>query len=356
MSSCRILTASEQVAAHLRQEMAEGVRTTLMPGATRLSAELEVGHNTVEAALRQLEKEGWLIPKGAGRKRQIVLPKDNLAPRSLRVEILVCEPGDEKLEYILELHRQLAEAGHSVRFASKTLYALGRDVRRLARFVKQTEADAWVILCGSHEELEWFAKQSVPSFALFGHVKHVALPSIAPDKLQAMRSAVHRLHSLGHRRIVLTVRPDRRIPGPGLFERAFLKELEALGIPAGPYHLPNWEESSEGYHAGLDSLFKITPPTAIFIDEAQFVSAAFQFLTSRGLRVPEDVSLICTDPDPSFAWCQPSIAHISWESHPWVRRIVRWASNITRGKEDHRQSLSKSEFIDGGTIGPAKKN
>ena len=66
-----------------------------------------------------------------------------------------------------------------------------------------------------------------------------------------------------------------------------------------------------------------------------------QFLLSRRLRVPEDVSLICTDGDPHFAWCRPPIAHIRWDTRPVVRRAVRWAANIARGKRDVRQTLTK---------------
>ena len=34
------------------------------------------------------------------------------------------------------------------------------------------------------------------------------------------------------------------------------------------------------------------------------------------------------------------------------RRIVRWADNVARGKDDRRQTLTKAEFVEGGTIGP----
>jgi DNA-binding LacI/PurR family transcriptional regulator len=69
--------------------------------------------------------------------------------------------------------------------------------------------------------------------------------------------------------------------------------------------------------------------------------------------VPKDVSLVCTDHDPDAAWCEPSVAHIRWDYRPVVRRVVRWAANISHGKQDLRQTLTKAEFVDGGTIGPA---
>ena len=92
------------------------------------------------------------------------------------------------------------------------------------------------------------------------------------------------------------------------------------------------------------------------IQEAQVFAATQQFLARRGLRVPEDVSLVCTDPDPNFVWSEPTIAHISWRSRPVVRRVIRWADKVSRGKEDLVKSYAKAEFVNGGSVGPAKKD
>jgi DNA-binding LacI/PurR family transcriptional regulator len=130
--------------------------------------------------------------------------------------------------------------------------------------------------------------------------------------------------------------------------------LAAHGITTGDFNLPDWEESKEGFLTLLDALFSTTPPTALILEEAYLYNAAFHYLAKRGLRVPEDVSLICTDYNPDFTWCEPSVAQIHWDYRPVVRRVVRWAANVSQGKDDRRQTLTKAEFISGGTIGPAK--
>lgn len=136
--------------------------------------------------------------------------------------------------------------------------------------------------------------------------------------------------------------------------QAFLGELEAAGIATSEFNLPDWEESKEGFERGLDSLFGgLTPPTALMLDEPYLYYAAYHYLAARGLRVPQDVSLVCTDSDPGFVWCQPSVAHMRWDHRPVVRRIVSWANNVVRGKDDSRQNLYKAEFIEGGTVGTA---
>lgn len=346
-----LLSHAEQVAAHLRSELLRGRWSGTMPGVLTLEVKLGVNRTTVDIALKQLEKEGLLVPQGVGRRRRIELP-ENPIPPALRVKILAYEDVDRKLDYLLDLQHQLLEAGHAVGFATKTLFDLEMDVKRVARLVRHTETDAWVVLAGSREVLEWFAAQPVPAFALFGRMRQVPLASTGPDKVPALSMAVRRLAALGHRRIVMLVRAERRKPQPGFIEQAFLTELEAAGIPSGPYNMPDWEGSPAGFRRQLDELFRVTSPTALLIDDTPFVVAALQHLSRRGIVAPRDVSLIALDPDPAYAWCSPEITHIRWDHRPVARRIVRWAANVARGKDDRRKSFTKAEFVEGGTIGP----
>lgn len=272
--------------------------------------------------------------------------------RPMRVALLVTDHFSE--EYKIELFHQLVEAGHLPFHVTKTLVELGMDVGCVARLVNRTEADAWVVVSCSREILEWFSRQPKPAFAMFGRRGRVSIAAAGPDKAPPFAAATGRLIGLGHRRISLVCRRQRRLPQPGHPERAFLDELAAHGIPTGPFNLPDWEESKTGFVTLLDSLFGATPPTALILDESFLFNAAFHYLAKRGLRVPQDVSLVCTDDDSDFAWCEPSVAHIRWDYRPVVRRVVRWAANVSHGKDDRRQTLTKAEFVAGGTIGPAK--
>lgn len=78
-------------------------------------------------------------------------------------------------------------------------------------------------------------------------------------------------------------------------------------------------------------------------------------------RTEADAWIVCSAPqgitesDPAFAWCRPSVAHVQWGRPPVIRRVVGWANNIARGKKDLHETLTRAEFIDGGTIGPVKR-
>lgn len=104
---------------------------------------------------------------------------------------------------------------------------------------------------------------------------------------------------------------------------------------------------------GLSDGYVIEPQHVL--QEAFLFIAAQDFVTRRVMRVPEDVSLVCSDASPAFAWCVPQVSHIRWDSGPVLRRVVRWAGHVARGKEDLRQTMTKAEFVTGGTIGPVKR-
>lgn len=355
MSHFTLLSPSEQVAAHLRGELARGIWRGTMPGVPRLATALGIDRKTVEAALRLLEREGLLIPQGAGRSRRIMMTRDALTAHDFRVRILLYEKqarGDIDNSSLLAL---LLEAGFDVDFAAKSLKDLGMRVERVARHVLQNPADAWVVSAGAREILEWFAGQSTPAIAMYGRAAGLPMAAAFPMMIPGQTEAVRRLLDLGHRRIVMLAREERRKPELSRPEQVFIETLEAAGIRTGDYNLPDWEESREGLKHRLDSLFRHSPPTALIFQEAPIFVAARLHLADRGIVAPRDVSLVVADRDPSFLWCHPIPSHIHWDYRPVVRRVVNWAKNVAAGKDDRRQRGNTSEFVEGGTIGVAKK-
>ena len=344
-------TITEQVAAYLRQELLQGRWSGEMAGQKQLAKLLGVSGKTVELALVLLENEGILVGRGAGRRRRIVLPEGH-APPALRVAMINFDSPARGSDYMIELGHQLEVAGHVPFFTDKTLRDLGMDVGRVSRFVKKTEADAWIVSAASRDVLQWFVEYEKPAFALFGRRNTLPIAAVGPDHAKAGRLLVRRLVALGHQRIVILTQKARRIPEPGQAERAQLEEMQAHGLQTGSYNIPDWDDTAEGFHRLLDELFRVTPPTALIIDEPFLFHAAKNHLARHGILAPDQVSLFCTDPDPTFAWCRPTIAHLSWDYRPVVRRAVRWVENMAKGKDDQRQTLTKIEFVKGGTIGP----
>lgn len=350
MEPMQILTASEQVAARLREEILRGQLTGMMPGSDRLARELRVGRNTIDAALAELEGQGLLVSQGVGKKRRIVPPRTILRDGFV-VKILPHRPLDSRAPYFLELQHQLRKAGFDASFADGSLSGLSMDVKRVARFVGKTQADAWIVASGGREVLEWFAEQPVPAFAFFGRMHSVSIAGTGPVKTEAFTAAIQEMIALGHRRIVMMVEEERRKPHPGHQERLFLDLLESHGIPTGAYNLPDFEATSGGLRKCMERLFDRTPPTAMILDGTTYFFAVRDFLANRNLSVPGNVSLLCMDPHSTFHWCDPKVSHLGYDQGDWIRRAMNWVNQVAMGRDDRRKRFSQATFYKGGTIG-----
>jgi DNA-binding LacI/PurR family transcriptional regulator len=354
MSGHSFSSLPDQIAEILLNGIRERRWCDVMPGRVALARELGVNHKTVETALKALEKVGWLEKQGLGRGRKINL-LDGASVATLRIKILLYEKCDHARQDMLNLLHSLQEAGHLVSFAETTMRQLGMNVGRIARFVEKTGADAWIVVAGPSDVMDWFATRSTPVFALYGDMRKTRMASTGPRKHLAQEELMERLVSLGHRRIVMLVREERSNPIPNSPEQLFLDHLESRGISTSAYNLPNWGDTPEEFHHMIDSLFRHTPPTALIIDEVALFFATLQHLARIGIVAPDHISMVCTDPDPIFEWCRPTITHFAWDSGPLVKRVVNWANNVSRGKDDRRKSVTEVKFVIGGTIGPVPK-
>lgn len=350
MASVILQSTAEQIASHLKKEIAQKKWVGKMPGVHRLVEELGVSKNSIESALQCLEREKVLISQGKGRPR-LIANVVKAETQGLRIAVILGEKADTQVHYLVEMRHSLMEAGNAVITISKTLSDLKMDVKKVSKLVESNTADAWIVVAASRQILEWFATQKIPAFAIFGRRFGLSIAGVGPDKVPAIADATKKLIDLGHRRIVLVVRQLRRAGGWGRFEHRFISELEANNISVSSFNLPSWNETPAGLFEMFDSLFKVTPPTALILDEVCLFSAAQQYLANRALLVPQNVSLICTDPDPAFEWSRPSVSHIHWEPRRIISRINKWSENVRRGIDDRRQSTTKASFITGGTIG-----
>lgn len=309
------LSLPEQVAACLREGLQRGRWGDAFPGEFQLAAELDVSRNTVRRALEVLEKEGFVVRSGLGRRRSITAAGRAMASqRALRVAILrndsLLGANPQTTLTLDTIVRSLEASGYGAFECQKTQVELGHDVSQIKRQLIAASADAWVIEAGSRPLLEWCASQQTPSLALYGRTEGLQIARTGPDAVSAYAEATRQLIALGHRRIVLIVREEFRRPPVAGGELAFLSELKAQGIPASGYNLPEWDESPAGFERLMDSLFRTTPPTALIVDETCWFIAALGFLVRRGLRVPEQVSVVAGEGVPVLDMCWPRFAQM----------------------------------------------
>lgn len=346
----------EQTAQHLREWCVTGRLGETVPGVVQLAKTLSVSKDTVRAALRILEHEGTIEARGLGKCRTVT--RGRSAPSTkLRVAVLldahISANNAHSQELIFTIKNAIEAAGHIFVICEKSIRQI-RDVRQLARLFQTTNADAWIVYSGTRDVLEWFAGRDTPVLAIGGRALALPIASVSTDVSRAMAAAVDALVSLGHRRIVLVCGGAWRDPTPSPSARAFLDRLCYHGIKVSTFNLPDWIETTEGFERMMESLFRITAPTALLIVEPAACVAAALFLAQRGIIVPRDLSLVSILPDPAFSLIRPKLAHFEWTIPAIVNRAVKWVAAAARGAADQKAVCFHAKFRPAASLAAVK--
>lgn len=122
------------------------------------------------------------------------------------------------------------------------------------------------------------------------------LPSVVPDERAGGRTATRHLIEAGHRRIGhITLAPG--IPAMIGRLQGYRDELEHHGIAFDERLVARAPEGTadEGYAAAEALLGLVQPPTAIFCGNDRVAMGAYDAAKERGLRIPEDISIVGFD-------------------------------------------------------------
>ena len=136
------------------------------------------------------------------------------------------------------------------------------------------------------------------------------VPSVGATNWAGGLAATEHLLSLGHRRI-------GAIAGPGdyLCSRAridgYRSALERAGIGFDPELVRHGDfEHEGGYVRGGELLEATDPPSAIFAGSDQQAFGLYEAARQRGLRVPQDLSVIGFDDLPVARWVSPPLTTV----------------------------------------------
>jgi DNA-binding LacI/PurR family transcriptional regulator len=144
-----------------------------------------------------------------------------------------------------------------------------------------------------------------------GFAAGVDAPFISDDDIAAMDLAVSHLASMGHRRIGLAVGPERFVPVVRK-RRGFIAAMQQhIGGPSEEIEsrIAHSLFTVEGGQAAAHHLLA-TGVTAIVCGSDLMALGAIRTIRQRGLRVPEDVSVVGYDDSPLIAFTDPPLTTV----------------------------------------------
>ncbi|MDQ0193367.1 GntR family transcriptional regulator [Paenibacillus wynnii] len=197
------------------------------------------------------------------------------------------------------------------------------------------------------------------------HLKGVAAASISTDNMQAALKGTEYLFDLGHKHIsflspppVDTTAVEDRIEGfiQAHAQRGIVVD-KGLWVSDLTSTLPNSfnEENIERDISRLVSHLKSNPAiTALFAIEYNIALLAKTAVERVGLRIPEDISIICFDSPPTHLGGGYSFTHMQQNEEEMGRIAVENVLSIMGGHTVPNKVMLEARLIPGESTGSAK--
>jgi LacI family transcriptional regulator len=189
---------------------------------------------------------------------------------------------------------ELSRAGYSALFVSGHWNA--DEEKRCIQVLRSRRVDGLIVLTGrlGDTALRTLAK-TLPTVITGRSLKATGLYSLQFNDFEGARLATEHLLSLGHRRIAF-IAGDPVHPDSHERLRGYRSALEAAGVrPRAGLVMPGMFFEESGRLATERLIDSREPFTAIFAANDQMAFGAALALHQRGLRVPDDVSLVGFD-------------------------------------------------------------
>lgn len=158
-----------------------------------------------------------------------------------------------------------------------------------------------------------------------GEVGHVCM-----NDERAAGELIDHLVALGHRRIGFIAGPQDH-PSASLREAGYRAALARHALEADPALVATGDYHFEsGLRAGAALLAAPTPPTAIFACNDDMAAGVLAVAYRKGIRVPEDLSVVGFDDTPLASVVVPSLTTI----YQPIREMAAQATALLLGKAD----------------------
>ena len=180
------------------------------------------------------------------------------------------------------------------------------------------------------------------------------VPSVGATNWAGGLAATEHLVQLGHHRIAaIGGRVDALCSRARL--HGYRAALDAAGLPTDPVLIRHGNFHYEpAYQHAFDVLDLKNPPTAVFAGNDLQAFAVLEAARVRGLRVPEDLSVVGFDDLPMARWAAPPLTTVRQPLADMGRMAVRVLLRLNAGDqlETHRVELATQLIVRESTAPP----
>lgn len=164
--------------------------------------------------------------------------------------------------------------------------------------------------------------QAVPTVLINCFSKSDAAPAVLPAHAQGAEMAVRHLVAAGHRRIGFINGDDWMVASRDRL-RGYKRALKRAGITFDPNLVSSGNWLLSGGHDCTKALLALdNRPTAIFCASDKMAIGCYEAIKEVGLRIPDDISVVGFDDDPTARYLDPPLTTILVPHEEMGRRAI----------------------------------
>ncbi|MCA1054374.1 LacI family transcriptional regulator [Rossellomorea aquimaris] len=241
---------------------------------------------------------------------------------------------------LIESFRKYVEReGYDLIFASRNLRQ--RDTSYLEHFLYRA-VDGIVVICSDpHDpEVQEMINSHLPIVVIDMSGQNCSV--VYSDNIEGGRLAVNYLHSLGHTEIA-HISGDPSIDAGAQRIKGFTKAMDELNLPIREGYIVNGGMFSieEGKAAMETLLSHETMPTAVFVSGDHMAIGAMEAAKEKGLRIPEDISIIGYDDIEMSSYVTPKLTTVKQDTD----RIGACAGKLLMNQIIQKKKILATEVV-----------
>ena len=347
----------DEVAGSLREAIRNRELIDHLPSVRKLSSQMHVSVPSILGAIRILQAEG-LVQSHTGKPTQILSNHKTPEREERRAQQVIfltfASNWIAGSDYYQRVLSGLRDFGLQIRVLECVYIRAGMIQREMEKIILTESPDCWVLLGPPEEVQSLFARYGLACIIDGVTIPGLPLPDFEVDYDALYRHAVNHLQQKGHSKIVLITTEQSARMNPDSIEtfRSVVGRVSSATMLWQPVH--TYDGTSERFHNVLESLFlrSENAPTAIMVATVKRVAGALTWLMNRGLRIPEDVSLISRDFDDLLEGLHPPPSHYK-QPPSTFNRFIRAILAILDNKHIRSHHRIMTDFVPGGTVAPA---
>jgi LacI family transcriptional regulator len=159
------------------------------------------------------------------------------------------------------------------------------------------------------------------------------IPSVGATNWAGGIAATEHLIALGHRRIAVIGGPPEVLCSRARLD-GYRTAMSAAGLKIPPGYIRTGDFlSPTGYRETVALLELPSPPTAIFVCADQMALGAYEALYERGMRVPDDMSVVGFDDLDAARWAVPPLTTVRQPLTEMAGMATRMLLRLIAGEE-----------------------